>query len=61
MDGSWIFELNGIDGDVVDFPGHTTLEFLHEVQRKLGKDRVRFEDLKDRIIILLTWVEFTRD
>ena len=48
-------------GDLIDFPSHTTLEFLHKIQRKLGKDRVRPEELKDRIIILPTWVELTKD
>ena len=50
-------ELNGIDGEPVEFewsvfPGYTILGLLRENRRKLTKDRITLEEFKDRIIFM---------
>ena len=42
-------DLNGIDREPVElecniFPGHTILELLHEIQRKMAENRIRLEE-----------------
>ena len=37
---------------VSHFPGHTTLELFHEIERKMAKERIRLEEFKDRIIFM---------
>ena len=61
------YELNGIDGEPVEFEwnifsGHTILE-LHEIERKMAKDRFRPEEFKDRIIFMPMYndINWTKD
>ena len=68
MDSRQYRELNGIDGEPVElewhiFPGHTTLELLHEIQRKMAENRIRPEEYKDRIIFMSMYndMDWTKD
>ena len=50
-------ELNGIDGEPVEFEwntsaGHTILDLLHEIHRKMTENRIKPEQLEDRIIFM---------
>ena len=57
MKSSEYREFNGIDGESLEFewnifPGHTILELLHEIQRKMAENRSRPEEFKGRIIFV---------
>ena len=51
-------ELNGIDGEPVEFEwnntfaGHTVLDLLHEIHRKMTENRIKLEEFEDRIIFM---------
>ena len=61
-------ELNGIDGEPVEsewnvFPGHTILELLHGIQRKVAENRIRPEEFKDPTIFMSMYsdIDWTKD
>ena len=46
-----------IDGEPVEFewyifPGHATLDLLHEIRRKMAQNGIKLEEIKDRIIFM---------
>ena len=65
MDSNDCQELNGIDGEPVEFewnilPGQTILDLLHEIQRKMAENRIKPEEFEDRITFMSMYNDIDR-